>query len=159
MSLRRALSARPVNSEKIETTWSFLLTDFGTADVSIVLAQGGAGQVPVGAVIKSLYLEFNSSAGESGVPRILHWKICKAPAGQTVTSPNVYDQVDKAQIYKRGMEMIPNQPSTIYKRMFVIKIPRGKQRMRDGERWFAIFRATDVDTINNCGICIYKVYT
>ncbi len=131
----------------------------GSADLAIIIAQGGAGQVPVGAIIKSLFFEFNVAAGETGVPRILHWKVCKAPANQTVTSPNVYDQVDKAQIYKRGMEMIPTNVSTVYKRIFVVPVPKGKQRMRDGERWFIIFRATDVDTINNCGICIYRVFT
>ncbi len=165
MPFRRALG-NIINSNKHENTWSFLGLDnalvkevtvieaVDRSDIDTALPQ----EVAIGSIVKSIYFEFHFSAAQTANANIVHWQVLKEQGAQTLSNPNAYNGVDKSQIYKRGMEMLPVNVATVYKRIFVIKIPRGKQRMMQGSRWLFRFISSSSQTINTCGITIFKEY-
>lgn len=156
-----------IHSEKHENTWSFLGQNASSVqDIVVVEPVDRAGintavpqEVAIGSTIRSIYFEFHFSAAQTGNVNVIHWQIMKEVATQTLSAPNTYNQVDKSQIFKRGMEMLPVNVATVYKRIFVIKIPKGKQRMMQGSRWLFRYIASSTQTINTCGITVFKEYT
>ncbi len=162
MVSRRALRLRPVTSEKHEITWSDLAINasgvkikdlvIGTKTPTIV------GQVRTGASIGAIYLEVNFSAETVTNPKVIHWHVSKAPFGTTINVPSLYDQTDKRFIFKRGMEMLPSDQGTVYKRVFVVRIPPRFKRMGDGDKIRFTYIATSAETVNVCGFAIYKAF-
>ncbi len=155
----------PIKTDKHEITWSSLAADVGTADLVIPLATGVASankdasaEVEVGSHVRSVYFEMNMAAETITNPKVLHWLVIVRPAGSTPTSitPTLYYQNGRNLVIKRGMEMLPKDVSTVYKRVFVVRVPRKAQRFGADDKMSLVFRATSTETINVCGFAIYK---
>ncbi len=166
---RRALSIRPVHSEKHEITWSLLgLNASGVQTTQLVEAIDAPStphQVAVGASIKGFYIEFNlNGVDNSGTVQVFHWMVVKNVKGLiTSFDPALYNQVWKSLVFKRGMEMLPEIPlnsgGTVQtKRIFFVPIPFKMQRMSEGDFWQIKFKSTSASGINFCGIAIYKAF-
>ncbi len=160
---RRDLS--PIISDKHEITWSNLVQDASSA-VNIVLAKGTTAslknlstEVLIGTKIKWIYVEMHFAAETITNPKVIHWKIHKFAAQEAATAPSLYYQLGRNRTIKRGMEMLPKNVSTVFKRIFVVRVPRGFQRIGEGEILQLSYIASSAETINACGIAIYKAYT
>ncbi len=156
---------RPINSDKHEITWSLLGLN-PTVNTQIVLAIGQqpsatntSSEVTIGAKITSVYLEFHFSAAQTGAVNIIHWQVRKEPFSTTPTAPNTYQQEDRRFIFKRGMEMLPTNVATVFKRIIVVRIPPRFSRMGENDRLIFQFEGSSSQTINACGFAIYKRYT
>ncbi len=166
MSFRRRRGIAPViNSEKHEITWSNLAQDAGTATVTVPLviavapsAVNLATEVPIGATVRSIFIEFNVSASATGTIKIYHWLVQKRMGGLAGSDPILYNQNAKKSIFKRGMEMIPNNVATVIKRVFVVRIPPRYRRMGQADQLIYAYKASTTDALNSCGIAIYKAF-
>ena len=152
----------PVVSDKHEITWTNLASNLSTI-LTVVLARGkkfadvnASTEVPVGSKIYGIYIEFNIAAEEITTAKKLEWKVFANPVGQTASSPALYYQTDRSYTLKRGMEMLPKAVSTVYKRVFFVKIPRNYQRMKEDYDLNISFVVSSTETVNLCGIAIYK---
>ncbi len=148
--------------DKHEITWSNLAADASTA-VQILLSTGVATSAKnlstecvIGAHIRAIYLEFHFSAETVTSPKVIHWTVEGLLSGQTGTTPSTYYQAQRASIIKRGMEMIPKDVSTVYKRQVLVLIPKKFQRVTDGGGLVFRYICTSAETVNACGIAIYK---
>ncbi len=156
-----------INSQKHENTWSFLGQDASAQQTIVIVEPVDRGtiatatpqEVAIGSIVKSIYFEFHFSAAQTGNVNVVHWQILKEQGAQTLQASNIYNGVDKSQIFKRGMEMIPANVATVYKRIFVLRIPKGKQRMMAGSQWLFRYIVSSAQTINTCGITVFKEYT
>ncbi len=154
---------RPViHSEKHEVTWSNLAQNASaTQTINLVnpvdpTQKDGPTEVLIGSSIRSIYFEFHFSAQVVTNPKVIHWIILQERIGQTTGSPATYDNLEKSQIFKRGMEMLPADQSTVFKRIFVVKIPRFMQRAKANSDIRLEYICTSAETINACGFAIYK---
>ncbi len=152
----------PPNIEKHEVVFTDLAIDAST-EQSITIAQGVDAsskntdrEVLIGSRITRLYMELNVAAQTITNPKVLHWMIFKSPFGTTLPAPSLYNQTSKRFIIQRGMEMLPKDVGTVFKRILSIKIPKRYQRMGDND--FLVFKyiATLAETINICGFFVYK---
>ncbi len=123
-----------------------------SADVNL------ATEVEVGSIVKWIYLEFHFSAQVITNPKVIHWKLQFIPEGMTTLSPSSYNSGAKSYIIKRGMEMLPKDVGTVFKRIMSVKIPRAYQRVKVNTDLVFEYISTSAETINACGIGIYKVY-
>ncbi len=153
----------PVNSEKHEQTFSNLASDAGTAPViipivvSVAMADVNSGtEVPRGAHVNWIFFELNFAAQVTTNPKVVHWQVMFNPTSLETSTPLTYNTNNKRFILKRGMEMLPSDTSTVFKRVFVVKIPRKYQRMGVDDNISLIYQATSTETINACGFAIYK---
>ncbi len=160
---RRAISLRPVNSEKVEVSWSNLAQDASAAkSVLLALAKkvptATSTDVKTGTTIKWLYFEFNVNAETLTTTKIFHWLIEKNPFGQGASTPSAYNADNKRFVIKRGMEMLVKDNQSLIKRIFVVPIPKKMQRMGDNDSWNFRYIVSSTQTINTCGIVIYRKY-
>ncbi len=153
----------PIISDKHEITWSNLVQDAGTTKDStnlVVAVKAGnanlANEVIVGTKITSFYVEMHFSAETVTNPKVIHWRFLIKRTGQTISNPNTYYQTDRSVCLKRGMEMLPKDVSTVYKRVFVIKVPRFLQRMKNDTEVVFEYQCSSTEAINACGFAIYK---
>ncbi len=153
----------PLKQDKHEITFSNLAADIGTATLIIPITIGVASankdtatECEVGSHIRWLYVELNMAAETITNPKILHWQLQGGPEGTTLENPSLYYQGNRSSIFKRGMEMLPKDVSTVYKRVFTVKIPRKMQRVSEGSFIKLMFRASSTEAINACGFVIYK---
>ncbi len=157
---------RPVHTQKQENTWSNISQNAGTAPITIVLALGvdqadvsSATEVAIGTTIRSIYLEFHFSAAETGNVNVIHWTVRKLPFSTADTNPNTYNQPDKRFIFKRGMEMLPVNVSTVFKRILVVRIPPRFSRIGEADQLIFTYQASSTQLINACGFSILKAIT
>ncbi len=160
---RRRMTS-PVKSDKHEVTWSNLSQNASTVQ-TVALAVGtqsaskdDSTEVETGAHVYGIYFEFHFSAAETGNANVIHWKIEYNPSDKTMSNPNVYYQTDRAYTMKRGMEMLPVNVSTVFKRIFVVKIPRKYSRLVESDTIRFRYIASSTQQINACGIAIYKEF-
>ncbi len=160
MPFRRNLS--PIQTEKHEISWSNLAQN-ASATQAITIANGVVAsakntdvEVLIGSNVNWVYFEFHFSAQVTTNPKVIHWIIEKLGATESGLTPSLYHQTARNHILKRGMEMLPSDQSTVFKRIFTVRIPRGYRRIGEGE--FIQFRyiCSSTETINACGIAIYK---
>ncbi len=161
-------SRRPIiTSDKHELTWSNLGQNASTVQ-SIAIVRGVApatkdeavaSECVTGSKVFSVYFEFHFSAEVITNPKVIHWQIEIQRAGQVMPVPSTYYQNERAGIIKRGMEMLPKSSSTVFKRIFVVRVPRIYQRVRDDSKINLRYICSSTETINACGIAIYKEYT
>ena len=151
-----------VNSNKHEVTYSHLAQDSSTKQ-SIVLSLGiEAGsknistEVSIGSHIKWIFCEFQFSAETITEVKTIHWVIRYVPPGQVASGPNALFGNDRSYVLKRGMEMLPKDVGTVYKRVFTVKIPRKYVRQQDNGGFVFEYIASSSNTMNSCGIFIYK---
>ncbi len=126
---------------------------YTTVDVG---AKGANNEVAVGSHVKWIYCEINIAAETITNPKTVHWTIRIVPPGQTASVPSTMYGNDRAYVLKRGMEMLPKDVSTVYKRIFVVNIPKGYQRCKQTQVLEFEYVASSAETINVCGIFIYK---
>lgn len=154
--------SNPVKLDKHEITWSNLAQDASSIQ-TITLAKGvpvgdkdASTECAVGSHVKRIYLEFHFAAEEITVAKVIHWEIISIPTGLTVGSPATYYNASRARIFQRGMEMLPKDVSTVYKRIISVKVPKIYQRMTENSNLVFRYVSTSTTTINACGIAIYK---
>ncbi len=99
----------------------------------------------------------NVSAQVITNPKIFHWALAKNPVGAFGIDPTVYNADTKSWIIKRGMEMLPADLSTVYKRIFAVPIPKKMRRMSEGDEMSLRVKATSTESINFCGFLLYKI--
>ncbi len=151
-----------VKSDKHELTWSNLAQDAGSVTV-IVLAKGvptsdkdTPSECVVGSHVRSIYVEMHFSANVVTNPKVISWFLVGKRTGETIGTPNTYNTVERSSIFKRGMEMLPKDLSTVYKRVFVVRVPKKFQRMANNMNIELRYIASSTEAINACGFAIYK---
>ncbi len=160
----RGLSLRPINSVKNIIDGVFLSVAAATV-TSVVLAEGVndytglAKDVPIGAKISSIYLfvQILPTAGTANVD----WYIWKRPGSVTTIGPvpgATGGSVDRKWIMHEEKGIPGNAADGAYPLTFkgVIRIPRGRQRMGEGDEIRLQLRGADIHNI--CVKAIYKFY-
>ncbi len=153
---------RGKKSEKHEFTWSNLGQNASTTQILTLSTavqpnvKNAANEVAIGSEIRYLYFEFHFSAAQTGNVNVIHWKIDIVPTGMTMSVPSLYYQTDRRFTLKRGMEMLPVNVSTVFKRIFVVPIPKKYRRQSDDQAIQLSYVASSAQTINACGFAIYK---
>ncbi len=157
---------RPIiRKEKHEVSWSNLGQNASAIQrISLAVAVQPASknlntEVAIGSKVGFVYLEFQFSAETISNTKIIHWKVEKVRTGQTPSTPSAYNQNDRRQILQREMEMLPKDVATIIKRIVAVRIPRGYSNFQEGDQLEFIYISTLAETINACGIVIYKEQT
>ncbi len=149
-------------TDKHEVTWSNLVQNASTTQViNLVIGtaaadKNAATEVGIGAKVTSIYFEFHFASEGGAAPRVIHWQIYRQKAGETIPAPNTYYQDNRSSIFKRGMEMLPDADGTVFKRIFVVKVPRIYQRQVDTGALRLSYICSSTETINACGFAIYK---
>ncbi len=110
----------------------------------------------VGSHVRFFYIEMHFSAETITNPKVVHWEVISIPTGLTVGNPNTYYNDSRARIFKRGMEMLPKDVSTVFKRIVPVPVPRVYQRMQENSNLVLRFITSSAESINACGFCIYK---
>ncbi len=119
-------------------------------------AKTGVNDCAIGSHVKWIFCEFNFSAETITNAKTIHWVVRVIPATASASGASTTNAADKAYVIKRGMEMLPKDLSVVYKRVFTVKIPRGYQRIKEGMKINFEYKASSTQTINSCGIFIYK---
>ncbi len=151
-------------SRKHENTWTSLNQNASTTQ-EIILAKGTeagaitdatATEVKSGARIKWIYLEFHFSAESIASAKVIHWLVAFQPFSTGIGNANAYQQIQRRFILKRGMEMLPRELGTVYKRIFTVKIPSKFQRLGIADEFVFKYQCSSTEGINACGIAIYR---
>ncbi len=162
---RRSGKGNIIDSVKHEIRYSNLLAAGGSIK-NIVIALGqdipsADNHVKTGSQIKAIFFENNYNF-EGNVTAIFDWQIVKIRTGQAASTfdPAIPNQANRSQKFLWGMEMpagINNSASI--KRIGTLLIPKGKQRMSEGDSWNLLYRSTVGAGVEDaCGHFIYKEY-
>ncbi len=108
----------------------------------------------VGSHVNGIYCEINIAAQTTTNPKTVHWTVEMFRLGETLANSNTYYQPSRSRVLKRGLEMLPSDQSTVYKRMFFVALPKG--RLQDNINVNFRYIASSTETINTCGFFIYK---
>ncbi len=151
-----------VKTEKHEITFSRLAANDSSTQ-AIVLSQGvdvgaktGATDCAIGSHIKWVFCEINFAAETITNPKVINWVVRVVPPLQTEDIPTTVNGAAKSYILKRGMEMLPSDQGTVYKRVFVVKIPKIYQRVKQAQNIEFQYVSSSTETGNTCGIFVYK---
>ncbi len=161
----RGMALRPINSVKNIVDGTFLgvaaaaITNIDLA-VTVNAYAGGVNEVPIGAKISSIYLFVQGISGDSGVANF-DWYIAKCPNDvlAALPTPGATGGTTQRKYILHEEKGIPgNALDGAYPLTFkgVIKIPKGRQRMAEGDRIRVRLRSADI--YNSCVKCIYKFY-
>ncbi len=164
---RRSSKGNIIDSVKHEVRYSALLAAGGSIKtIVIAIAKNTADvsldtDVKTGSVIKAIFFENNYNF-EGNVTAIFDWAISKLKVGQPGSGfdPAIPNQPNRSQTFLWGMEMPAgiNNSSSI-KRIGTLLIPKGKQRMSEGDVWVLKYRSTVGAGVEDaCGHFIYKEY-
>ncbi len=167
MVFRRGRSSKGmiIDSVKHEIRFSTLLATGGSIK-NVVLATGvnvpsTDQQVKTGSLIKALFFEINFNF-ESNITAVVDWVLVKIRTGQAASGfdPAIPNQANRSQIFLWGMEMPAGiNNSSAIKRIGTLLIPKGKQRMSEGDSWNLLYRTTaGTNQEDACGHFIYKEY-
>ncbi len=162
---RRSSKGMIIDSEKHEIRYSDLLASGGAIkDVLIANAvkdPSAITEVKTGSLIKAIFFENNYNT-EGNITAIFDWGIYKIKVGQATSQfdPAIPSQSNKSQKFLWGMEMPAGiNNSAAIKRIGTLLIPKGKQRMAEGDAWRLIYRSTTgASQEDACGHFIYKEY-
>ncbi len=154
---------RPIiQSDKHEITWSNLAQNASvTQPITLSTAvqpsaKNTLTEVAIGSKIYGIYLEFHFAAETITNAKVIHWKVQVIPPAMTVSIANSYYQLDRAYVIQRGMEMLPKDVGTVFKRIIFVRIPKIYQRQKEGQVISFRYQSSSTETINACGIAIYK---
>ncbi len=156
---RRGL--RPVVHTRKEIIDSTLLGVAAAAVTNLALATvvndyvGTVGSVEVGSKVSSVYLfvQVLPTVGTANVD----WYIAKSPLGVVLPVPGATGGTPGRKYILHEEKGLPgNAADGAYPLTFkgVIRIPRGRQRMAEGDTIRILIRGTDIH--NACVKCIYK---
>ncbi len=157
----------PIVSQKHENAWSNIGQNASSA-IKIVIAKATEYQnlgtatpeeVAIGSRIGVIYLEFHFSAETITNTKVIHWQVVKEPFNTNPTNPILYNQDNKRFIFKRGMEMLPKDVATVFKRIVTVKLPYKSRRMGQNDQITFQYQCSLTETINACGISIFKEVT
>ncbi len=152
----------PVKTDKHEIVWRDLAIDAGTTVRRVIGTGVDVGSktintdISVGAHVRWIYFEINFAAQTTTNPKTVDWQVVWEAPGVTHNVPNLMYQDDRSYVLKRGLEMLPSDVATVYKRIFVVKIPRSYQRIKQGVDIIFQYIASSTEAINVCGFAIYK---
>ncbi len=167
---RRSGKGNIIDSVKHEIRYSNLLeagagvktVTIATAKNTADLVAGADTEVKTGSLIKAIFFELNWNV-EGNITSVVDWCIFKAHPGQNaatnfnLATPN---QSTRSQVFLWGMEMpagINNSASI--KRIGTLLIPKGKQRMSEGDFWqLSYFFSASGSIADSCGHFIFKEY-
>ncbi len=160
---RMSSSLRPINSKKVIIDSTLLSVAAGTIS-TVVLANavddftGAPGTCPTGAKISSVYLfvQILPTASTENVD----WYVAKSPQGiATATPGNTNVSTFRKYILHEEKGIPGNANDGAYPLTFkgVIRVPKGRQRMGEGDDIF--IKLVGVGVYNACIKCIYKFYT
>ncbi len=119
--------------------------------------------VKTGSVIKAITFELQFNV-EGNITTVIDWAIIKVPSGVVVDvtnyNPAVPNLKTRSHKFLWGMEMPAGiNNSAAVKRIGTLLIPKGKQRMAEGDSWqFVYFTAASGNISDVCGHFIYKEY-
>ncbi len=164
---RRQGKGNIIDSVKHEVKYSNLL-EAGAAQRVVTIATGKNTadisldtDVKTGSLVKAIFFELNFNI-EGNVTSFFDWAICKLSTGQNTNnfSPATPNLPTRSQKFLWGMEMPAGiNNSSAIKRIGTLLIPKGKQRMAEGDAWFlTYFLAAAGDIADACGHFIYKEY-
>ncbi len=121
----------------------------------------GDDEVKTGSLVKAIFFEVNFNF-EGSVTGIVDWAIIKKKTGQAISGfdPAIPHQPNRSQVFLWGMEMPAGiNNSSAIKRIGTLLIPKGKQRISEGDSWNFIYRTSvGVSQEDACGHFIYKEY-
>ncbi len=167
MVFRRSRKGLVIDSKKHEIRYSNLLEAGATVReiviaVAVDRAVASDDEVKAGSLIKAIFFENNYNV-EGNITTIVDWGIIKTKAGQTATSllpPATPNGAARSQRFLWGMEMPAGiNNSSAVKRIGTLLIPKGKQRMAEGDKWSLLYFYTASGNIaDSCGHFIYKEY-
>ncbi len=150
-------------TDKHEVTFTRLVADESSpgANINILTAvqvadKDASTEVSVGSHVKWVFVELNFSAEGTAVTKTVQWTIRMVMPGQTASLPTQFYAIDRSYVLKRGMEMLVKDTSTLIKRVFVVKIPRIYQRMKEGQVLELEYISSSTNTQNTCGVFIYR---
>ncbi len=164
---RRSGKGNIIDSVKHEVRYSNLLAAGGVA-TEIVIATGKNTadisldtDVKSGSVIKAIFFENNYNF-EGSITAVFDWFIIKRKTTQPIANfdPAVPNTPIRSQVFQWGMEMPAGiNHSSAVKRMGTLLIPKGKQRMSEGDQWSLVYRSSaGGNVVDACGHFIYKEY-
>ncbi len=157
-----------IDSVKHEVRYSNLLAAGGSVkSVNIAIAKNTPDissdvDVKTGSVIKAIFFEQNYNF-EGNITGVVDWAIIKGHSGQVVSTdfnPATPNLPTRSQKFLWGMEMPAgiNNSSSV-KRIGTLLIPKGKQRMAEGDFWvLTYFTSAGAGGEDACGHLIYKEY-
>ncbi len=168
MGFRRKSSKVVIDSRKHEIRYSDLLATGGSVKVIRIARAANVqdisadNQVQTGSLIKAIFFENNYNF-EGNITAIYDWAIVKAKFGQgiaTVFDPAIPNQEARSGVFLWGMEMPAGiNNSSAVKRIGTLLIPKGKQRMAEGDEWALVYRSSaGAGGEDACGHFIYKEY-
>ncbi len=154
-----------IDSVKHEVKLSALLASGGSIkSVPIATAKNIVAvddDVKTGSVIKAIFFEINFNF-ESNITAIVEWALIKRKSGQTATDydPGIPNLPTRSGKFLWGMEMPAGiNNSSAVKRIGTLLIPKGKQRMSEGDVWDFVYRSTaGAGQEDVCAHFIYKEY-
>ncbi len=164
---RRSSKGSIIDSVKHEVKFSNLLEAGATQrTVTIATAKNTVDisadtDVKTGSIIKAIFFELNWNV-EGNITTVIDWALVKLKTGQSTTAfnPATPNLPTRSQKFFWGMEMPAgiNNSSSI-KRMGTLLIPKGKQRMSEGDAWLlTYFFAASGAIADACGHFIFKEY-
>ncbi len=147
---RRSSKGMIIDSVKHEVRLSALLASGGSVKY-IKIAEGkntpaisADNDVKSGSLIKAIFFEVNFNF-ERNVTAVVDWAFIKRKTGQDNVDfdPSIPNQPARSQTFLWGMEMPAgiNNLSAV-KRIGSLLIPKGKQRVSEGDIWEFIYRTT-----------------
>ncbi len=146
-------------SNLLETGGGIKFVDIATAKNTNAIALDT--DVKTGAVIKAIFFELNFNH-EGNITATVDWQIAKVKPGQTLpdSNPSIPNEPTRSQTFLWGMEMPAGiNNSSAVKRTGILLIPKGKQRMSEGDIWrFSYFSGAGTGQADTCGHFIYKEY-
>ncbi len=161
--MARFASLRPINSVKNIIDGTFLGVTGGTNTEVQVAATvndySGANpkDVPIGAKVSSIYL-FVQMLPATGTANV-DFYVMKRPVGVGTPNPGATGGDSARKFILHEEKGIPgNAADGAYPLTFkgVVRIPRGRQRMAEGDQILVMLRGAD--QYNACVKCIYKFY-
>ncbi len=151
-----------VKTDKHEVTFSDLASN-NSVNNSVTLIEGvdvasknTSTECAVGSHVKWIFCEFNISAETVTNIKTMHWLFRVIPPLQAPSISSALYASDRSYVLKRGMEMLPKDVATVFKRVFVLKIPKVYQRIKDGQKLTFEYVASSTETTNLCGVFVYK---
>ncbi len=159
----RGMGLRPINSVKNIVDATFLgvaaATNTEVQVAATVNDYTGANpkDVPIGAKVSSIYL-FVQMLPATGTANV-DFYVMKRPTGVGTPNPGATGGDNARRFILHEEKGIPgNAADGAYPLTFkgVIKIPRGRQRMAEGDQILIMARGADI--YNMCLKCIYKFY-
>ncbi len=165
---RRSNKGMVIDSIKHETRYSSLLAAGGTVKSKLIAEAKNVPidsptEVKTGSLIKAIFFENNYNF-ESNITGTFDWAIYKLRTGQDIADadfdPAIPFTPTRSQKFLWGMEMPAGiNNSSAVKRIGTLLIPKGKQRMAEGDRWYLVYRSTaSAGQEDACGHFIYKEY-